>query len=455
MSKKYDFDYIVIGSGPAGRGAALKLAKGKKKIAIIEADGLGGAEVSSYNLPSTIALDFAHTFNKFANLPEVKSSSCHFNYPSLLTHIKNTVQNSKNRLRKELEDSGIKLIEGFAHFSDAHTITINESTYTAQTFILATGSKLKAREISGLDTVSYLTPYTVFNSSRLPKFVFVVGGGASGVEIADFFASLGVGVIIMERGPHLLPREDDEVAEIITEHLVNSMGVTVITNAKVIQITDDYNSKIVVFTTGSGEKMVRVDSIVLATGSEPFLDYGLENAGVDYKRNGIIVDKYFTTSAKNIYAIGDALGGEDSTSERSVLEANILTNNLSGHNKFTAKYTGLIRSINTNPEIAIVGLNEHDALSRDLKYKKSIVYLKDVPTIHSPEYQNGFVKLLVNHSGKLIGATVVAPNAKAIIQELSLILTNQLSLELLAITPYSSDNPIAAIPLAAKKLLTK
>ena len=207
----------------------------------------------------------------------------------------------------------------------------------------------------------------------------------------------------MERGDHLLPREDEDVAETITDYFTSRLAVTVVTNARVLQLTEDQTSKIVVFTTGEGKKMVRVDSIVLATGSSPILDYGLENADIDYKRSGIIVDKYFTTSTKNIFAIGDCIGSPDSSTERAHLEANILVENLLHRGKTTAKYSGLVREINTHLGIATIGLNERDATSRDLKYQKSVTKLDNYP--------DSFLKTLTDRSGHFLGATLVAPDA--------------------------------------------
>lgn len=399
---KYDFDYIVIGSGPAGLRIAENLANAKKKVAIVEKSALGGAKVNTRDLPYKIALDFADTYRKFMTSPAVSGGSNHFNLPTLSSQIDSAIEEATAKIRTNLKNKNIKIIEGFAHFLDQNTIAVGDNKITAVNFVLATGSKLKVNEIAGLDSVGYLTPDNVFKVRRLPKYIFVVGGGPTGVEIAEFFANLGAGVIIMERGSHLLPREDEEIGDLITEKFTKNLGITVVTNAKVLQITEDRMSKIVVFMSGTGEKMVRVDSVALATGSEPFLDYSLENADVDFKRSGIVVDKYFNTTAKNIFAIGDAIGGADSSTERTIEEADTLAENLLHRGKTAAKYQNLIRTIGTHPEIATIGLNELDALSRDLNYKKSVTHLED---------QEGFIKTLTDRSGRFLGTTIVSESA--------------------------------------------
>ncbi|MBR3252995.1 NAD(P)/FAD-dependent oxidoreductase [Candidatus Saccharibacteria bacterium] len=403
----YNFDYIVIGSGPAGRTAAIKLAKSGKKVALVENETLGGAEICTRDFPYQMSLDFAYTYYKFMTSPAVKGSSAHFNFPTLVSSVDEKIAKKQAEIETSLKDSNIHLITGFAHFLDPHTIAVDNIKYTAKNFILATGSELKSGEISGLESVKYLDPDTALCLRRPPKFVFVAGGGPTGVEIAEYFAMLGIGVIIMERADHILPREDEEVAASLTDYLTSKLGVTIVTNSKVVGITEDHSSKIVVFMNGNSEKMVRVDCIVIATGSEPFLDYGLENAGVDYKRTGIVVDKYFNTTAKNIFAIGDCIGSKDSSTERAVLEAETLVENLLHRGKVTAKYSDTPRVIHTHPEIVTIGMNERDCLSRDLKYKKTIIKL-DEPSC--------FIKTLTDLKGRFLGSTIIAPNASLAIK---------------------------------------
>ncbi|MBQ3296321.1 NAD(P)/FAD-dependent oxidoreductase [Candidatus Saccharibacteria bacterium] len=422
MGKDYDFDYIVIGSGPAGRTASLELADKGKKVAIVEDGDFGGAELNTRDLPFEVGLDFANTYHSFVNSPAVSRSLPHFNLPTLTTAIDVKRNALKNEILKDFKAKNIKIITGFAHFLDSRTIAVNDRKYTAKNFILATGSTPKVAEISGLESVSYLTPDHVFNIHRLPRFVFIVGGGPTGVEIAEYFASLGTGVIIMERGNHLLPREDDEVADLVTNHLKN-LNVTVVTGSRVTAITEDATSKIVVFMNGTSEKMVRVDSIVLATGSEPFLDYGLENAGIDYKKTGIITDKYFCTTTRHIFAIGDCIGTADSSTKRAELEAHVLVENLLHRQKSAPKYSSIARHINTHPSISVVGLNERDAVSRDLKYRKKIISLKDIPTLKYGDSAEGFVKILTDNKNRFLGSTIVAENS-ALALELKNILTN-------------------------------
>lgn len=408
MGKNYDYDYIILGSGPAGRAAAEGLSAAHKSVAIVEKSSFGGAEVNTRDLPFKIHLDFARKLHDFSTSKASGHSSCHFNLPTLIASRNVAISKAKEAYATTLALNHVKYYNGFAHFLDSNSIAVGEEELTAKNFILATGSALKATEISGLTTTDYLTPETALNLTRLPGYIFIIGGGKSGVELAEYFAMLGCAVIIMERASSLLPREDEEVSAAVEDYFVNELGITVVTNSKVVAISSDYSSKIVVFSSGSEEKMVRVDSIVLATGSEPTLDYGLENANVDFKRTGITVNKYFETSEKNIFAIGDCISSRDSSTERSLLEARTLVSNLLHRQKSTADYTRLVREVHIRPAIATVGLNETDCLARDLKYKKEIINLNSISTATGT---SGFIKLLKNNSHHLLGATIVTTDS--------------------------------------------
>lgn len=454
MGKNFNYDYIIIGSGPAGRTAAHALAKGKKRTAVIEANEFGGADLNTRNLPYSISLNFAHAYSRLSTFPALVNRDLHFNFPSIVSHMEETIATMRESSLAELLRAKVDYIEGSAHFLDQNTVAVGSDEYTAENFILATGAHLKTKEIAGLDSVNYLTPDTALKLRRLPECVFIVGGGSTGCEIASYFAELGVKVIIAERAHRLLPREDKEVSETIASYLTNELGVTVVTNSKVVAIEQDDLSKRVIFNSAGQEKLVRVDCIVLATGSTPTTDYGLENAGVKYKNSGIVADKSFQTTAKNIFAIGDTTGTKESSTERAEYEGTLLVQNLLHKSaKAPANYHGFIRRVNTYLEVATVGFNEYDLLSSDHRFKKSIVKFDSLPVSYVDDLKYGFVKILVDSNTKILGATIVAPHASLMMEELALAVRHHLTAISIASTPHISNSYDYAIKLAAKKLV--
>ena len=454
MGKKYDFQYIVIGSGPAGATAALKLAKAKKKVALIESRFFGGTNTNTRDIPYAAALRFSHAYAHIQTFPELRSQDFHFNLPTIPARQLKVVIESGGNNKKPFETAGITCIKGFANFLDQHTVAVNEKKFTAENFILATGAHLKVSEITGTDTVKCLTPESAIKIARAPKVAAIIGGGSTGVEIAEYYAELGIKVMLFETAERLLPREDYEVGNCLADYLTQRLGVTVLPSCRVTAVEQDEFSKCVIFRHDNSEKMVRVDCIVLATGSEPNLDYGLENAKVKFKNSGITVNRYFETSAKNIYAIGDCRGGESST-DLAHAEGTTLANNIINKVKSPVNYQGFIRSVNTFPQVATVGFNEDDLLKRDRKYKKAIVKLSDTSASKIDNFDYGFIKLLADRSNHIIGATIVAPHAELMAAELAVTVRHNLTVIELASNPHSINSYNYLIKLAAKKLLTK
>ena len=452
MGKKYDFDYIIIGGGPAGETAALKLAA-KKHVAIIDEQPLGGSNLNTRDIPYAINLDFAHTFSKFSNYPQVSNRELHFNFPTALSEQTRIISSIRQENIELLEKAKVTFIDGHAHFLNQHTVAVGQKQHTATNFILATGTELNTNGIFGLDSVNYLTPDTVLKINKLPKYLLVVGGGSTGCEIAAYFAELGTKIILVEASGRLLPREDAEASATITEYFTKKLGITVACNTRVVAIEKDLTGKKVILKIGQEEKTIRIENVVLATGSRPRLDYGLENAGVKYQATRIVVNKLFQTSAKHIYAIGDCIGNLKSSTELAEYQASLLACNLLQKTKSPTNQKGFIRLTNTYPGVATIGMSESMLKSKKKKYKSSIVYIKDIPAGKIAHLDYGFVKILANHNNRIIGATIVAPNAELMAEELSIAIRHRLPMLEIASTPHVANSFNYAIKLAALQLV--
>ena len=454
MSKKYDFKYIVIGSGPAGSAAALKLASAKKSVALVEGQFYGGTNLNSRDVPYAVALDFAHYYSRLSVYPELKNQEFSFNFPTIATRELNTVVAVGGNNKKLYEDAGVICLSGYANFLDDHTIAVNQQKFTAEHFIIATGSHLKTSGINIPENMSYLTPETAIKIHRLPEVIAVVGGGSTGCELAEYYAELGSQVILLESANRLLPREDKEVSSCLTNYFTRKFGITILLDSKVTAIGHDEHSDYLIFNYAGSEKMVRVSIIVLATGNEPNLDCGLENTKVKFNNAGIVVDRSFQTSVKHIYAIGDVHGGESST-DRAFLEGTTLAASLITGSKTLIDYKGLTRITNTYPEVAVVGLTEDDLLKRDRKYKKVILSLDEVIASKTNNFNYGFIKLLTDRNYHIIGACLVAPHASLIAGEIALAIRHNLTAVEIASTPHVMNSFNYLIKLAATKLLGK
>lgn len=455
MGKRFDFEYIVIGGGAAGTTAALKLAKNKRKVAIIEQNKWGGASTVSRDVPQRALFSFSHLYaqavagTKFG----ISSATLRYNYPSVL-HWKERAVVKASPKKKDLETAGVVCLKGKAHFTGTNDIAVGDAQISANKFIIATGAEMAEDGISGLDNVNYLTPATALSIERPPRAVLVVGGGASGCEIAQYYAELGAKVVIVELSSRLLPKEDIEVGEVMEQFFAKKLGVKVFTSTRVIALEKDKNAKKVIFMHGGQEKAVRVETVVLATGSKPATDLGLQNAKVSFDKTGIVVDRALQTSARNIMAVGDVIGGDSST-ERAIYTAEIAVQNLLERNKTFVNFDGFMRVVETDPKIATVGLTEDALAKRSKKYKKVVVPLSAVQASATTDNRIGFLKLLADHQGKLVGATAICPEAPEILQEAALIIRHKLPLVEIASTPHVTGSWTELLRVAAKQLIAK
>ena len=406
-------------------------------------------------LPYLINLDFAHDFFKLKNRPEFSQQTLHYNLPTLVSNqIKTTTELVADR-KKALEAAGVTIINGHAYLTDSHTISVGDKSFTSDIIILATGSKLKTGNIAGLDIVDYFAPESVVKFHRLPKNTLVIGGGATGCEIATYLAELGVKVVLMEREAHLLPQEDPDVGNYLADYFAKKLGIIVATGTEVVALEPYGTEKRVIFSNNHQEKAVRVEQVILATGSVPYLDYGLDNAKVKYKDTGIMANRLFQTTAKNIYAIGDCLGQENSSTERAEYQASVLTYNLLGSGKNYVRYDGFIRRVNTSPAVAIVGKTEEKLKEGKYKYVTSAINFQDLPYSKIFGSNYGYVKLIAERTGRILGGVIIAPHAELAAMELSLAFRNRLTTLDLASAPHIANSYNIAIKLAARALIKK
>lgn len=451
---KFDFDLIVIGSGAGGSAAATIAARNGKKVAIIEADTFGGDSPNWSDVPTKALLHAAQLYDEARHGARfgLRSGTLGYNYPSLRAWKDLAVKRTgAGGNRRYYENEGIATFSGAAHFLSPNELTVNRRHLSAEHFLVATGSHWVAPNIQGLADVPYLTPRTILEAMRPPKSLYIIGGGTIGVEIAQLMAIFGTKVYIAEIASRLLPQEDLEVGELMERVLREQKGVTSLTQTRTLSVVKDGIGKRVTYTRGGIEKSVRVDEVLIATGRVPTVDLGLENASVTYTPKGIEVDDYLQTSARHIYAAGDVLG-HNSHTHTALLESQVVAHNLFNKTKTSPDYTATPRLTFTHPGIASVGLSEDDCLKRDLHVNKAIAPLNIIARSNTSDFRDGFVKIITDKKGTVLGATVVAPHASEIIHELAIAVKHQLTAHNLATTPHAFLSWSEAVRVAAAKL---
>lgn len=453
MKNRFDYDLAVLGSGDAGGEAALIAAKSGLKVALIESGKWGGSSLNYSNVPFGALFYATQQFKNALNGAKfgLSSTGLRYNYPTVNNWKNVALKRAKANSKKDFEEAGISCLHGRGHLLSSTEISVNEQTIRAKKIVIATGASMLDTGIKIPTDIEYWLPENVLEMIRPPKSIFIVGAGSTGCELAQFFATLGTEVIIADIAGRLLPREDEEVGQVLDE-IFNKEKIKVLTQSRVIALEKDATSKKVIFLRGGQEKSIRVDQVLMCTGNQPNIDIGLENAGVKFTQRGIDVNEHCRTNVKNIYAAGDVLGGHSST-EKALIEARAAAADILGRGKKAAvDYRGIIRVTNISPAIAEVGITEDDCIRHDSKYNRVIIALDSVQKANTSDNMMGFVKLiLAKKSNKILGGTIMAPHAGLIAQELAIAIRYEMTTYELASVPHLANDWSELIRVACEQ----
>ncbi len=365
------FDLISIGSGSSGRKIAVGLKRAGWNTAIVEADvdhHFGGTCINTGCIPTKAIVEVSNTVRDFKTAMELKQK--------IVDRI------HSGTLRNAREKVGTTVINGFAKFVDSHTIEVDGKQYSADYIVIATGSEPAIPPIKGLTDVSYKTSKDTLDLNNLPEHMLIIGGGRIGLEFGQAFHNLGVKVSVFEGLPHLLPGEDEEMADAIKNHLTEQ-GIAIYTGKFVDEVKETKeNGKskyTVVLNDGPNAGEYKGDYLLVATGRVPRTSgLNLEAAGVETNRRAVVVNEYLQTSQPHIFAVGDVIGNPMFTNW-AAWQAGVVLNNLKKSKKMTEdweplKTPNIPRLTFTHPELASTGLTEKQAKE---KYgEKNVVVVK-------------------------------------------------------------------------------
>jgi pyruvate/2-oxoglutarate dehydrogenase complex dihydrolipoamide dehydrogenase (E3) component len=421
--KRYDFDLLVIGSGAGGGTAAHLAASEGKKVGLVEAHGLGGESLSGSCLPtkalfkSAQLLDTLHQAHQFG----IKASDATFNFRNVMAWVDKAVAaTGVNNEATAFKSEGIFTIRGHAHFVSPWVVNVGQRHISAKNYIIATGSSLSVPIIPGLSEAGYITYHQIRSLTKLPQSLFIIGGGAVAYEYAQIFSSFGVKVHVCEVLDHMLPGQDPEISD-SAEAALNAKGVRTHAKAQITEISGNRTRKVVVFEQNGQQHRVAVEQIMVATGKIPNLDLGLENTGLHCSKTGIAVNRYMQTNIKHIFAVGDVAGQYKSyQSHLAIQEARVAVHNLYHRKKIAMDYQAVPKCLCGTPEIAVVGKTERELVISGQPYQTAIAPLGIIGSAITNNYKSGFVKIVATHTGILLGASIVAPEACEMIAELTL-----------------------------------
>lgn len=405
--KQYDYDAIVIGSGPAGEGASMKLAKSGQRVAMIERHkSIGGGCTHWGTIPSKALRHSVSRLIEFNSNPLFSrlDKPLHLTFHEILTHAQSVISRQTKLRGSFYERNGVPVIHGEAQFVDQNSLQIRKSdgstdTLTAGQFVIATGSSPYHPPSVDFNHPRIYDSDTVLSLQHDPRSIIIVGAGVIGCEYASIFRGLGVKVDLINMRDRLLSFLDTEISDALSYHLRNS-GV-VIRHGESFATVEGKEDR-VILTTESG-KIMQADCLLFANGRSGNIGaLNVEAVGLTPNQRGQLdVDDNYRTTTDNIYAVGDIIGYPSLASAAYDQGRFAATAMLEG--KCEQKLiTDIPTGIYTIPEISSVGATEEDLTARKIPYEVGRAQFKHLARAQIADTQVGCLKLLFHRETREI-----------------------------------------------------
>ncbi len=418
----------------------------------IEREYLGGDCLNVGCVPSKALLRSAHAVAEIRRAGQLGvhvDAEPRVEFGEVMTRLREirariSPNDSASRFQDEL---GVDVYFGNAHFVGHHEVAVAGQTLQFSKAVIATGASAFVPPIAGLEETGYLSNESIFDLRELPARLLVVGGGPIGCELTQAFRRLGSEVTIIEQGSQFLAREDPDAAKILFD-VLKSEGVEIHLSTQLtrFELAADGSKRAIVQNTAEGggrEQTLPFDAILIAVGRSPNVDgLDLEAAGVRYDtRKGVEIDDHLRTSNGDIFAAGDICMETKFTHAADFAARAAIQNALFFGRKKLSALT-IPWCTYTDPEIAHVGLYEHEASSRGIEIDTYQRDLSDVDRAITEGDDAGFVKIHTRRgSDQILGATIVARNAGDLISEVSVAMAGGMGLAKLSsvIHPYPTQ----------------
>ncbi|MBA3539852.1 MAG: dihydrolipoyl dehydrogenase [Deltaproteobacteria bacterium] len=429
------FDAVVIGAGPGGYPAAIRLGQLKIKTCVIEREYMGGVCLNVGCIPSKAVIHAAKMFDKMGHASDIGitiASPPTLDMAKLQSWKGGVVNKLTGGVRTLLKGNGVEIIDGVATLeksgADGHRITVQTKTGTqtiiAKNIVLATGSR--PLEIPGFKVDG--TAGRVIDSTgalaldHVPKRMIVIGGGYIGLELGMVYAKFGTKVTVVEATSRLLGTMDKDCVAVVARKL-SKMGVEVMLDTKAKAWGDKGDRATLTVELKDGKTAtIDADKILLSIGRRPNSEgLGLDAAGVALDKRGfVIADDQLRTNIPGIYAIGDLIGGA-MLAHKATKEGEVVAEIIAGH-KAAFDVRTIPAVVFTDPEIASTGLTEDEAKAKghtELKVGKfPFAALGRALSVNDTD---GFVKIIADgKTGEVLGAHIVGNGAGDLISEVSL-----------------------------------
>jgi len=428
------FDIVIIGAGPGGYTAAIRAAQLGKSVCIIEKGDVGGTCLNRGCIPTKTIHYCTKLYAKMK-----KASSFGINIDNLVADLSKMIDRKDRivgQLRKGLEylfrENKIDLIKGEGKIVDSKHVEVNGATIHAENIILATGSTIPDNPPIKIDEKKVFSSNGILDLRTIPSSIAIIGAGPIGVELSCIFNELGSKVALYEAMPRILPNEDEEISKTLGQ-LLSKKGIEIKVGMKF-------------------EDNSMYENVLVCVGRK-LNTHGLEKIGIKLDKGKVIVNDRMQTSVAGIYAVGDIVGRymfAHSASREGIVAAE----NIAGR-KIQMDYSAVPRCTYSEPGVGSVGLTEQDARAKfgDVRTGKFPFSASSKSLIE--DERDGFIKIVADRSGKVLGVHIVGSHATELIGEASLAVQNGLKVEDIIKTIHAHPTVHESMYEAAENVLKR
>ncbi len=446
------YDLIILGSGAAAFGAAIKAVDMGAKVAMIEKGTIGGTCVNVGCVPSKHLL-LVGEINYYRNHGhaglDIKAT---LDFAKTINEKREIVESLRNgRYVNVIDALGITLIQGKASFVSKNEVNVNGKNLQAEKFLIAAGSLPHIIPIKGLDKVDYLTNVEAMELSELPESMVVMGGRALGLEFAQMFSHFGTKVTVLQRSPRIIPEEESIISDYLKTYLEEE-DINIQTNVSLKSVRKEKDNIVVSALVGGEKREFEAEKLLMSTGRRPnTADLGLEKAGVKVDKNGaVIVNEEMRTTSPNIWAAGDVVGEPMLETVAGKEGAIAAENALAGKGK-KMDLSAVPHAVFTIPQVASVGLTEKGAEEKGIRCRCSTIPMELVPRAVLAKDTCGLVKMVIDaKTERILGVHILASLAADMIHEGVLAVKYGLTIDDIIDTVHVFPTMTEAVKLAAQ-----
>jgi pyruvate/2-oxoglutarate dehydrogenase complex dihydrolipoamide dehydrogenase (E3) component len=420
MSKK--FDAIIIGTGQAGPSLAARLSSAQWKVAVLERKRFGGTCVNNGCIPTKALIASAHAAyiaNRAADYGVTIGSSIRVDMKKVKARKDEIVRPSNEGVQKWMEGlPNCKVFYGHGRFESPHSVRVGDEIVEAENIFINVGARARMPHDLSLNGKA-LNNSSMMDVDFLPKHLVIVGGSYIGLEFGQMYRRFGSEVTIIEMGPRLIAREDEEISEAIKQ-IMEKENIQIRLNSKCVKAEEKNQGVLLNLDCESNDKQVIGSHLLLAIGRIPNTDdLGLEKAGIEIDKNGYIqVDDQLRTNVSGIWALGDC-NGKGAFTHTSYNDFEIVAGNLLDHDARKVSDRIQTYALYIDPPLGRAGMTENDVRKSG---KKALIAKRPMTKITRARIKGeteGFMKIVVDAESKqILGAAILGTEGDEIIHTL-------------------------------------